>query len=142
MWAFSLTRGYHRLVPMTIFWRLVSAVAGVAALGLAVSGALRGGPLAWLLLVVFLVGPDLTMLIKDRRPTVSGQMSPRAVPYYNAAHRMWAAAALLVAGAVLLAAIGVVPILVGGLAWFGHIAIDRALGFGLRSPEGFQRGPG
>jgi hypothetical protein len=127
---------------MTIFWRLVCAVLGVGALGLAVTAGLRGGPLAWLLLVVFLVGPDLTMLIRDPRPTVKGQMSPRAVPYYNAAHRMWAAGALMVAGAFLLAATGLVPILVGGLAWFGHVAVDRALGFGLRSPEGFQRGPG
>lgn len=125
---------------MTIFWRLVLAVLGVVALALAVTAGLRGGPLAWLLLVVFLVGPDLTMLIRDARPTVKGQMSPRAVPYYNAAHRLWAATALLVAGAFLLAAIGLVPVLVGGLAWFGHVAIDRALGFGLRRPEGFQRG--
>ena len=125
---------------MTIFWRLVLAVLGVVALALAVTAGLRGGPLAWLLLVGFLVGPDLTMLIRDSRPTVKGQMSPRAVPYYNAAHRLWAATALLVAGAFLLAAIGLVPVLVGGLAWFGHVAIDRALGFGLRAPEGFQRG--
>ncbi|MDR0360983.1 MAG: DUF4260 family protein [bacterium] len=125
---------------MTIFWRLVLAVLGVVALALAVTAGLRGGPLAWLLLVVFLAGPDLTMLIHDSRPTVKGQMSPRAVPYYNAAHRLWAATALLVAGAFLLAAIGLVPVMVGGLAWFGHVAIDRALGFGLRAPEGFQRG--
>ena len=127
---------------MTIFGRLVSAVLGVVALGLAITGGLRGGPLAWLLLVAFAVGPDLTMLLRDARPTVHGQISPRAVPYYNAAHRLWPAGALVVAGAVLMTASGLVPVLVGGLAWTGHICIDRALGFGLRSPEGFQRGPG
>jgi len=26
-----------------------------------------------------------------------------------------------------------------GLAWIAHIGIDRSLGFGLRTPEGFQR---
>ena len=29
--------------------------------------------------------------------------------------------------------------LAGGLAWAAHIAIDRSLGFGLRTKEGFQR---
>ena len=26
-----------------------------------------------------------------------------------------------------------------GLAWVAHIGFDRSLGFGLRTPEGFQR---
>jgi len=29
--------------------------------------------------------------------------------------------------------------LAAGLAWIAHISFDRALGFGLRTPEGFQR---
>jgi hypothetical protein len=127
---------------MTIFWRLVFAVGGVVSLGLAIAGGLRGGPLAWLFLVVFAVGPDLTMLIRDARPTVKGQLSPRAVPYYNAAHRLWAAGALVVLGALVLVSWNWGAVLVGGLAWFGHLAIDRSLGFGLRSAEGFQRFPG
>jgi hypothetical protein len=30
--------------------------------------------------------------------------------------------------------------LAAGLAWSAHISFDRSLGFGLRTPEGFQRG--
>jgi len=26
-----------------------------------------------------------------------------------------------------------------GLAWIAHISVDRSLGFGLRTKEGFQR---
>jgi hypothetical protein len=29
---------------------------------------------------------------------------------------------------------------IGALAWATHIATDRALGFGPRTPTGFQRG--
>jgi hypothetical protein len=29
--------------------------------------------------------------------------------------------------------------LVGGLAWGAHVALDRAVGYGLRTREGFQR---
>jgi len=32
------------------------------------------------------------------------------------------------------------PLFTGGLAWLGHVAVDRAAGFGLRGPQGFQRG--
>jgi hypothetical protein len=31
------------------------------------------------------------------------------------------------------------PLFAGGLGWLAHIAIDRAVGYGLRSPAGFQR---
>jgi hypothetical protein len=45
--------------------------------------------------------------------------------------------AILIAVAILLQAPGW---LAGGLAWTAHIAIDRSLGFGLRTAQGFQRG--
>jgi hypothetical protein len=28
---------------------------------------------------------------------------------------------------------------VGGLAWCFHISLDRAIGYDLRTPDGFQR---
>jgi len=28
---------------------------------------------------------------------------------------------------------------IGALAWMLHIALDRALGYGLRTPDGFRR---
>ena len=57
-------------------------------------------------------------------------------PACNLAHRFWgplALAALVVFGVV---SIGV---LVGALTWTFHIALDRALGYGLRTRDGFQR---
>lgn len=32
-----------------------------------------------------------------------------------------------------------VPVFNFGLAWLVHIAADRALGYGLRTPDGWQR---
>lgn len=65
-----------------------------------------------------------------------GQLHARAVPLYNVVHR--------VAGPVALAALvalGVLPLgfLVGALAWGFHVTLDRALGYGLRTRDGFQR---
>jgi hypothetical protein len=45
--------------------------------------------------------------------------------------------ALLAAGAIWP---GSAALLAGGLAWLTHVGLDRGLGFGLRTPEGFQRG--
>jgi hypothetical protein len=64
----------------------------------------------------------------ETRGLVKGQLHPRAVPLYNALHRF--------IGPILLA---FVPgFLVGALAWALHIAIDRTVGYGLRSRDGFQ----
>jgi hypothetical protein len=40
-----------------------------------------------------------------------------------------------------LAASNLIPLgfLIGALAWALHIALDRALGYGLRTRDGFQR---
>ena len=50
---------------------------------------------------------------------------------------------LPVAGPLLLAIAGLLwlgpPWLVGALAWATHIAVDRALGYGPRTREGFRR---
>lgn len=87
-------------------------------------------------IAAFALGPDLTLLLGFGTDLVPGQLHPRAVGAYNLAHRFWGPAALVV-----LASSGVVPLgyLMGGMAWGLHIALDRALGYGLRTPEGFQR---
>jgi len=64
-----------------------------------------------------------------------GQLAPRAVPIYNAVHRYWTPAALVVSSFLLSSPAW----LAAGLAWIAHISFDRSLGFGLRTPEGFQR---
>jgi hypothetical protein len=55
---------------------------------------------------------------------------------YNAVHRIWGPLALIV-----VAAAGVLGVgwFVAGLAWASHVAVDRAVGYGLRDAQGFQR---
>jgi Domain of unknown function (DUF4260) len=64
-----------------------------------------------------------------------GQLHPRAVPLYNALHRFAGPVALAIVAAAVLPA----GYLVGALAWALHIAVDRVAGYGLRTPDGFQR---
>ena len=58
------------------------------------------------------------------------------MPAYNALHRPAGPAALALA--VPLAGLGA-GWLVAALAWAAHIALDRSLGFGLRTRDGFPR---
>ena len=92
----------------------------------------------WWVFPVFAIGPDLAFLagIGQMGSLERGQMPARAVPLYNALHRLWGP---LVLG--LLAAAGLLPptMLVGALVWGFHISFDRALGYGLRTHDGFQR---
>jgi hypothetical protein len=108
-------------------------VLGLVAAGLAVADIVTGHS-TWLLLIVFAIAPDLALLAGAGPGLERGQIRPGAVPLYNAVHRFWAPA-VLVAVSLLLAPAW----LAAGLAWIAHIAFDRSLGFGLRSPEGFQR---
>ena len=108
-------------------------VLGLVAAGLAVVDVVTGRS-TWLPLIVFAMAPDLALLAGAGPGLERGQIHPRAVPFYNAVHRFWAPA-VLVAVSLLLAPAW----LAAGLAWIAHIAFDRSLGFGLRSPEGFQR---
>ena len=78
---------------------------------------------------VFGAAPDLALFAGVGSGLAKGQLDPRAVPLYNALHR--------VPGPIILA---FVPgFLVAALAWALHIAVDRAVGYGLRSRDGFQR---
>jgi hypothetical protein len=64
----------------------------------------------------------------ETRGLAKGQLHPRAVPLYNALHRF--------IGPILLA---FVPgFLVGALAWALHIALDRTVGYSLRTRDGFR----
>jgi hypothetical protein len=84
----------------------------------------------------FGAAPDLALFAGIGSDLAKGQLHPRAVPLYNALHRF--------AGPATLAAVVIVAdlptgYLVGALAWALHIAIDRTVGYGLRTPDGFQR---
>ena len=92
----------------------------------------------WWVFPLFAIGPDLAFFagVGQKSTLVHGQMPSRAVPFYNALHRVYGPIAL-----GLLATIGLLPpaLLVGALVWGVHIFLDRAIGYGLRTPDGFQR---
>jgi hypothetical protein len=91
----------------------------------------------WWPVVAFGLGPDLALLLGAGKRLERGQLHPRAVPLYNAVHRFWGPLAL---GIAALAASLPAAWLVGALAWATHVAVDRAVGYGLRTRDGFQRG--
>jgi hypothetical protein len=92
----------------------------------------------WWVFPVFAIGPDLAFLvgIGQTGSLERGQMPARAVPLYNALHRLWGPLALGLA-----AAAGLLPpvLLVGALVWGFHVCFDRAVGYGLRRRDGRQR---
>ena len=82
------------------------------------------------------LGPDLALLLGVGAGLAPGQLHPRAVPLYNAVHRFWGPVALVAVASLGLLGGGW---LVAGLAWGVHVALDRGVGYGLRTREGFQQ---
>lgn len=110
--------------------------------GLAAAGLLAGTILqvqdhggGWLALG-FALMPDLGLIAGIERGLQKGQLAPRAVPIYNALHRFVGPVTL-----ALFVIAGALPMiwLSAALGWALHIAIDRAVGYGLRGADGFQR---
>jgi len=106
------------------------------------------------LIIVFVILPDLAFLAGAGQPHERGQLPPRAVPAYNLAHRPAIPLVLIALSLAALLAIRIIfqsgdafeaarrPALlayVAGIAWLVHIAFDRALGFGVRGPDGRVR---
>jgi hypothetical protein len=114
--------------------KLAYLTLGVLVTGLAIAVVVSQHT-TWWQLVAFAIAPDLALVYGAGSGLQRGQLHPRAVPVYNAVHRLWVPA-ILVAFMIVLQSPGW---LAGGLAWIAHIAFDRSLGFGLRSREGFQR---
>ncbi len=113
--------------------RVAYGIAAVAATaGFAIAAAAAG--VAWWAAGLLWLAPDLALLGGLGRGLEPGRLHPRNVPLYNALHRLHGPALLAAA-----AAIGIVPVVLP-LAWASHVTVDRALGFGLRTRDGFQRG--
>lgn len=98
--------------------------ATVAALAI-VCYALSG--FSWWLFALLILAPDLSML-----GYLAGSRFGAAT--YNALHILIAPLVLLLAGALLAGRVTTAVALI----WIVHIAIDRALGYGLKLPTGFQ----
>ena len=113
----------------TAFARGVFLIVGIAAQAGAI---VLLGP--WTL-ALWLV-PDVALLAGiSRDSNEQGRLAPRAVPFYNALHAL--------PGPLALTGLGVAMgplVLALGLVWLSHVSVDRAVGYGLRRPDGSQRG--
>ena len=100
---------------------------------------LRGDELdlGWLPVLGFLILPDLAFLAGIGQQHLPRQLPPRAVPLYNLLHHPVVPLVLL---AITWLGLLALPWLVGGFAWLAHIGLDRAMGYGVRTRDGWIRG--
>ncbi|MGX5849410.1 DUF4260 domain-containing protein [Mesorhizobium sp. PL10] len=96
-------------------------IAAVTVVLYAVSG------VSWWLFALLILAPDLSMLGYFAGPRV-GAIA------YNALHILIVPLLLAVAGYILANSTAIAI----GLIWIIHIAVDRALGYGLKLASGFQ----
>jgi len=99
---------------------------GIAATALSAVFYARTGASWWLFAALWLL-PDLSMLGYLAGPHLGARI-------YNAIHSYVTPATLAVSGLLL----GSPALLPYALIWMNHIAVDRLLGFGLKSPAGFK----
>ncbi|MEU5684626.1 DUF4260 domain-containing protein [Streptomyces venezuelae] len=111
-----------------LFWSAFAVLEGV-----------NHGWLAGLLAGAFFIAPDLTFLVglRDAPHMAKGQLPPRAVPYYNTAHRALLPLALI--ALYTFTPVVWAPAFAALCGWLAHISYDRAFGYGLRTKDGFQR---
>jgi hypothetical protein len=121
--------------PRTITGRLAYALLGATIVATIVLALARHGNGYWQL-AAFAIAPDLALFLGMGTGLAKGQLHPRAVGAYNLLHRFWGPLAL---GALALLSLIPAGFLVGALAWAFHVALDRAVGYGLRTRDGFQR---
>ena len=108
--------------PVDLAVRLEWAAVAVVGIALyALSGA------SWWLFALLILAPDLSMLGYLAGPRVGAVA-------YNALHILIVPLLLALAGYVLADSMAAVI----GLIWIIHIAVDRALGYGLKLSTGFQ----
>jgi hypothetical protein len=115
--------------------RSVYAVVAATLLVALILAAIRYDAGIWQI-ALFGVGPDVALLAGAGSGLEKGQLHPRAVPAYNLAHRFSGPLAVAALAALGLLSAG---FFVGALAWAFHIALDRSLGYGSRTRDGFQR---
>ena len=112
----------HPMRPVDLAIRLEwVAVAVVGIVLYALSGA------SWWLFALLILAPDLSMLGYLAGPRVGAVA-------YNALHILIVPLLLALAGYVLVNSMATAI----GLIWIIHIAVDRALGYGLKLSTGFQ----
>lgn len=109
--------------------RLLSAGVGFSALAL---GGALGGVTSWTYWAS-LLAPDIALFVDlANAGPERGQLSPKAARLYNLLHHPLVPVALVTVGATTVNQ----PLVVAGLAWGAHIALDRACGYGFRREDG------
>ena len=112
----------HTMRPVDLAIRLEWATVAVVGIVLyALSGT------SWWLFALLILAPDLSMLGYLAGPRV-GAIA------YNALHILVVPLLLALAGYVLINSMATAI----GLIWIIHIAVDRALGYGLKLSSGFR----
>ncbi|MFF3458219.1 DUF4260 family protein [Streptomyces sp. NPDC002730] len=110
--------------------RTLSGVVGVAAL---VAGARLGGARSRVLRTTAVL-PDIALLYGIAAAPAFERLPSYAVRPYNVLHSPAVPAALLTLAALTRSR----RFAVAGLGWLGHIAVDRAFGYGPRRPDGLR----
>lgn len=123
------------LAPRSAARRTAYAALATLLLAAIVVEAIKHGTGYWQI-AAFGLGPDLALFLGAGTGLAKGQLHPRAVGAYNLLHRFQGPL-----GVLALSAFGVLPLgfAIGALAWAFHVALDRAIGYGLRTRDGFQR---
>lgn len=115
------------------FKRAAYPILALALGALGVYGALEYGGWTWLALSFFFL-PDAALFFGMGADLPRGAIHPRAVLPYNALHSFIGPVVLGLAG------VGLPPLAwTSATFWAAHIAMDRAVGYGLRTREGTQR---
>lgn len=88
--------------------------------------------------VVFGILPDVALIGAFAS---KGILKPERVGFYNLMHNTFVAVGVIAIGFAVFLMTGGMDggtwsIGLAGLAWFVHIAVDRAVGFGRRAPDG------
>lgn len=123
------------IAPGPALRRLAYATLATLLLATIVFEAFTHGTGYWQI-AVFVLAPDLALFYGASTGLAKGQLHPRAVGAYNLMHRFWGPLVLFALAASGLVGVG---FLIGALAWAFHVALDRAIGYGLRTRDGFQR---
>ena len=105
----------------------------VLLLAAAVAGAAIHGS-GWWLLAAFAIGPDIALLlgissISSRGGCIHAPFASTTRRTATGARRCWRPAPSPSPSGCL----------IGALAWAFHISLDRAVGYGMRTRDGFQR---
>lgn len=89
--------------------------------------------------LIFGILPDIALVAAFGE--TSGKLKPERVGFYNLLHSMYLPIPILLIGIVIFFVTGGYEsgfwgIALAGLAWFVHLAAERALGYGFRDTDG------